>query len=92
MREQQVRHHAAGAGLKYRTEDEIARWKQRDPLDIQAARVAPDVRERIDAEVECELDGVVAFAVSSPRPDPADAMDYMYSDGFRPRAGVASHA
>jgi pyruvate dehydrogenase E1 component alpha subunit len=78
--------------LKYRTEEEIARWKQRDPLDIQAARVPADVRERIDADVEAELAEVVAFAVASPKPDPADALEYMYTDGLRPRAGVASHA
>ncbi|HEX4721910.1 MAG TPA: thiamine pyrophosphate-dependent dehydrogenase E1 component subunit alpha [Pseudonocardiaceae bacterium] len=80
------------ARLKYRTEAEIARWKRRDPLDIQAARVPADVRERIDADVERELDDVVAFAVGSPKPDPADALEYMYSDGLRPRAGVASNA
>jgi pyruvate dehydrogenase E1 component alpha subunit len=78
--------------LKYRTEEEIAQWRQRDPLDLQAARVPADVRAVIDAEVERELDEVVAFAVGSPKPDPADAMEYMYSDGLRPRAGVASNA
>jgi pyruvate dehydrogenase E1 component alpha subunit len=54
--------------------------------------VPADVRERIDADVERELDDVVVFAVGSPKPDPADALEYMYSDGLRPRAGVASNA
>ena len=80
------------ARMKYRTEDEIAEWKQRDPLDIAAARVPEDVRKRIDADVERELDEVVAFAVNSPKPDPADAMEYMYSDDLRPRAGVSGNA
>jgi acetoin:2,6-dichlorophenolindophenol oxidoreductase subunit alpha len=76
--------------LKYRSQDEIDAWKQRDPLDIQAARVPASVRAEIDADVEAELDEVVAFAVGSTKPDPADAFEYMYSDGLRPRAGVAS--
>lgn len=74
--------------MKYRTEAEIALWRQRDPMDIQAARVPAEERARIDAEVEKELDDVVEFAVTSPRPDPKDALEYMYSDGLRPRAGV----
>jgi pyruvate dehydrogenase E1 component alpha subunit len=80
------------ARMRYRTDDEIARWKQRDPLDIQAARVPADVRAGIDARIEAELDEVVAFAVGSARPDPVDALDYMYTDGLRARAGVAGDA
>jgi len=76
------------ARLRYREEAEIAAWRERDPLDIQAARVPADVRDRIDAEIEAELDEVVRFAVDSPKPDPIDAFDYMYSDTLRPRAGV----
>jgi TPP-dependent pyruvate/acetoin dehydrogenase alpha subunit len=80
------------ARMKYRTEEEIARWRERDPLDIQAARVPADVRARIDAEVEAEIEDVVAFAVASARPDPMDALEYMYTDGLRARAGVAGDA
>lgn len=76
--------------LKYRSDEEIARWKERDPLDIQTARVPVATRERIDAEIEARLDEVVAFAVASAKPDPADALEYMYTSGPRPRAGVSS--
>lgn len=74
--------------LKYRTDEEIERWRARDPLTIQAARVPEDVRARIDAEIEAELDEVVAFAVGSAKPDPADALEYMYTSGLEARAGV----
>ncbi|HKN98987.1 MAG TPA: thiamine pyrophosphate-dependent dehydrogenase E1 component subunit alpha [Pseudonocardiaceae bacterium] len=80
------------ARLRYRTQDEIDRWRERDPLDIQAARVPADVRAEVDARIEAELDEVVAFAVGSPRPDPVAALDYMYTDGPRARAGVAGDA
>jgi TPP-dependent pyruvate/acetoin dehydrogenase alpha subunit len=76
--------------LKYRGDDEVARWKARDPLDIQAARVSAAARDRIDAEVEARLDEVVAFALDGVRPDPADALEYMYTSGPQPRAGVAA--
>ncbi|GLW89362.1 thiamine pyrophosphate-dependent dehydrogenase E1 component subunit alpha [Actinokineospora globicatena] len=75
--------------LRYREQAEIDSWKERDPLDIQAARVAEVDRARIDAEVELDLDEVVRFAVDSPRPDPADATDHYHADGFRPRPGVS---
>lgn len=80
------------ARLKYRPAEEVAAWQARDPLDIQAARVPAGERDRIDAEIEAELDVVVAFAVASPRPDPVDAMAYMYSDGPHSRAGVSVDA
>lgn len=77
--------------LRYRDEDEVARWRARDPLEIQRPRVSQDERERIDAEIEALLDEAVRFAVESPRPDPVDATDHLYASGLRVRAGV-SHA
>ncbi len=78
------------AGLHYREPEEVAAWRERDPLPLQASRVAPGARERIDAEVEAVLDAAVEFALSSPRLGPADGLDHLYSDGLRPRAGVAA--
>jgi len=40
-------------------------------------------------EVEALLDGAVAFARKSPRPDPADALEYVYASGPQPRKGTA---
>jgi TPP-dependent pyruvate/acetoin dehydrogenase alpha subunit len=77
--------------LRYRDEAEVARWRARDPLALQAERVAPDERERIDAEIEALLDEAVRYAVGSPQPDPLDAFDHLYAGGMRVRAGV-SHA
>jgi pyruvate dehydrogenase E1 component alpha subunit len=77
--------------LRYRDEEEVAQWRARDPLELQTTRVTADVRERIDAEIEALLEDAVRFAVDSPRPDPMDALDYLYASGLRVRAGV-SHA
>ena len=73
----------------YRTEEEIGRWRARDPLIVQGSRLTPAVRESIDAEVESTLAKAVSFALSSPHPEPADALDHLYATGLRPRAGVA---
>ena len=75
------------ARVRYRDDDEVARGRERDPVGIQAARVPDEARERIDAEIEELLDHAVAFAVASPRPDPADALDHLYATGLRPRPG-----
>ena len=79
------------ARLRYRDEDEVARWRHRDPLDIAAARVPAETRQRMDAEVERRLDEAVRFALDSPRPDPVDAAEHLYASGLRPRAGVTNY-
>ncbi|HEY0700351.1 MAG TPA: thiamine pyrophosphate-dependent dehydrogenase E1 component subunit alpha [Micromonospora sp.] len=76
------------ARVRYRSEEEMAAGRSRDPVDIQAARLADDVRAGIDAEVEQLLEAAVEFAVSSPKPDPADALDHLYATGLRTRPGV----
>lgn len=74
-------HHTAEASLKltYRTPDEIARWRKRDPLLVARAWLAEADIGRIDAEVEEVIDRGVAFGRSSPAPDPATALDFMYA-------------
>ncbi len=76
--------------LSYRSAAEIARWKERDPLDIEGARLAAGDRERIDEEVAAVIDAAAEFARSSPSPDPAGALDFLYASGLRPRAGGAA--
>jgi pyruvate dehydrogenase E1 component alpha subunit len=75
--------------LRYRSDEEVASGKSRDPVEIQGARLAPEERARIDAEVEAVLDEAVRFACESPHPDPASALDFLYTSGMRARPGVA---
>jgi pyruvate dehydrogenase E1 component alpha subunit len=77
------------AGLRYRDPAEIARWRARDPLPRQCGRIPAGVRQRIDDEIEAVLEAAVRYAMNSPRPDPADALDYLYAGGVRPRAGIS---
>ena len=64
-----------------RPKDQIAEWKERDPISTFAANVllaknlaGPDDLERIAREVEAEVDESVAFADASPEP----ARDTLY--------------
>lgn len=74
-------------GLHYREDEEIAGWRLRDPLDAAGAALGPGRRAQVDEEVVRELEEAVAFARSSPPPDPADALAYNYAD-LVPRTGT----
>ena len=75
--------------LSYRTQEEIDEWRQRDPLVIQGARIPAAERDRLDREIEKLLAEAETFALTSPRPDPAGALDYLYASGLVPRGGAA---
>ncbi len=83
-------HHTAERTMKltYRTAEEIERWRLRDPIVAAEASLDADTVERIRREVDAVLDDAIAFARESARPDPADALEYAYASGLRPRRGV----
>jgi len=87
-----VGHHTAERtmGLGYRSDDEIARWRERDPLVVLGVRMDPATRAAIDAEVEQTLADALAFARASARPDVATAADFVYGGALAPRAGTAA--
>jgi pyruvate dehydrogenase E1 component alpha subunit len=68
-----------------RPQAEQAAWRARDAIErlageLTAERLWDDgARAEIDAEVERELDGAIAFARNSRRPDPEAALDHMYA-------------
>jgi TPP-dependent pyruvate/acetoin dehydrogenase alpha subunit len=84
-------HHTAERtmGFTYRTSDEIALWRERDPMVLAGSRLDPEQRDAIDREVEALLDEAVAYAGSEPWPKPEDARAYMYESGLLARDGVA---
>jgi acetoin:2,6-dichlorophenolindophenol oxidoreductase subunit alpha len=74
--------------LGYRTEAEIEQWRQRDPLDLQCARISADARAEIDAEIAELIASAEEFALSSPDPDPQDAQAFLYASGLIGRSGA----
>jgi TPP-dependent pyruvate/acetoin dehydrogenase alpha subunit len=75
------------ARVRYREEGEIAHARTRDPVEIQGARLSEADRQRIDSEIESLLDDAVEFALESPHPDPAGALEFLYANVVPARSG-----
>jgi 2-oxoisovalerate dehydrogenase E1 component len=69
----------------YRTAEEIAAWKARDPIvslreRMQAGKAAfPGEFEAVEAEVKTLIEDGLRFALESPWPDPATVTDHVCS-------------
>ena len=69
----------------YRTDEELAMWRSRDPLPIftsflqDRGVLTPEGLAGIEQRVVREIDAAVAFAESSPDPDPSEAVTDLYA-------------
>jgi TPP-dependent pyruvate/acetoin dehydrogenase alpha subunit len=66
----------------YRSREEAETWFQSDPVRRLGALLMPDVRVRIEAEVDTEIQDAFAFAEASPFPDESE----LYTDMFKEAA------
>ena len=74
--------HAAHDDMRYVPTELLEAWAERDPIDLQAARVAAlgvDV-DALRAEVEAAVDAAAEAALAMPMPDPATATDGVFAD------------
>ncbi|MEU4119563.1 thiamine pyrophosphate-dependent dehydrogenase E1 component subunit alpha [Kitasatospora sp. NPDC028055] len=76
--------------LRYRAPEEVAAWRERDPLARAAAPLDRATVAELDRSVNEQLAAAEEFALASAHPDPAGALDHLYADGLRPRAGVSA--
>lgn len=76
------------AGLRYRSDDEVAAWRARDPVELQGGRVRAQRRLEIDAEVEAIIDTATKFALDSPEIGSDEGLDYLYATKMRLRPGA----
>jgi pyruvate dehydrogenase E1 component alpha subunit len=78
------RGHSMADPEDYRSKEEVARWRERDPIPafaglLIAEGVIDDAeRERIDEEAIARVDAAVAFAEASPLPAPESLYDDVY--------------
>ncbi|NLG28057.1 MAG: hypothetical protein GX557_09105, partial [Chloroflexi bacterium] len=76
--------HSRSDPLTYRSKEEEAVWRAREPLVVAAERLkargeATDENlARIEAEVKAVIDEAVAYAEASPAPQPADALKHVF--------------
>ncbi len=77
--------HFEGDPQKYRSPAEITEWQEKDPIERFARTLTrkkiltPERAAAILAAVRDELEEALAFARQSPFPEPADALDDLYS-------------
>ena len=81
------RHHAEGPlfdSLQYRAEEELMRWKGRDPLDILRTRLidngilTQNDAEQIEQHAREEVQSAITLARESAYPDPEEAFEGLY--------------
>jgi len=79
-------HHVGDPGTTYRSKEEIASWKARDPIP-KLRQQAIDLKlaedrdfEAIDVEVRTLIDDAAAFALTSPQPGIETALDHVLTD------------
>lgn len=76
--------HSMGDPLRYRTKDEVEKWREDDPIGILERHMLSeemadkDTLEEIDQEVEETIEEAVQFAEESPLPDPEDLYKDIY--------------
>ncbi len=80
-------HGVQNLGLKYRSDDEVAEWKKRDPIFTFEERLV-DVGTATATEIECvwsdiraQVEAAIIFADESPLPSPDDLLTDVYTQG-----------
>lgn len=74
--------HSIGDPLRYRTKDEVEKWREDDPIGVlerhllQVLELDKDKLETIDQQVDKEIDEAVIFAEESPLP----AIEELFTD------------
>jgi TPP-dependent pyruvate/acetoin dehydrogenase alpha subunit len=66
--------------LGYRTAEEARPWMANDQVARLARMLDPEDRVRIDTEVEDEISAALAFAESSPFPEPAELYAHVFKE------------
>ncbi|MCA9968895.1 MAG: pyruvate dehydrogenase (acetyl-transferring) E1 component subunit alpha [Anaerolineales bacterium] len=76
--------HSMGDPLRYRTKDEVEKWREDDPIGILERHLTEnelankDDLDAIDEEVEQEIAAAVQFAEESPLPEPEALFSDIY--------------
>ena len=81
--------HAKGLPpVNYRTAEEVAFWKTRDPIVLLRERLLRDAQastadiEALEQRVRSDVDAAVAFARESPEPNSEDAFEDVYASAL----------
>ncbi|HXH84714.1 MAG TPA: pyruvate dehydrogenase (acetyl-transferring) E1 component subunit alpha [Candidatus Tectomicrobia bacterium] len=75
-------HTTADDPTKYRSEEEVRAWEEKDPLTRFAAylRAKGLLDEGLEAEVDAEIAAAVRRFEAAPKPDPLTMFDHVYAE------------
>jgi TPP-dependent pyruvate/acetoin dehydrogenase alpha subunit len=85
------RGHFEGDPQRYKSSDETARWKEKDPLLLLRTHLlgsggaVEGALNAIDREIETAIRDAVAFAESAALPDPAEVTAHVYAEAQETR-------
>jgi 2-oxoisovalerate dehydrogenase E1 component len=85
-------HSTGDPGTGYRAREELARWRERDPVPsfrrylLDAGIAGEDEVDAIEADVNGRLEEAVSLALSAPNPDPSEAYTHLYAPAYEPPA------
>lgn len=74
-----------GMGLSYRTDEELAQWRERDPIGMFEANLismkvlSAKRADQMKQEVRDEVEAGIRFAEQSAAPDPSELLEDVYS-------------
>ncbi len=74
-----------GMGLSYRSDEEVAAWQKKDPIDLFESRLAeqgilsPEAAKAVHDETLAEVISAVKFAEDSPFPEPSSLTEDVYA-------------
>lgn len=77
--------HMVGDTEPYRTKEEVAQWRAKDPITTFPQRLVAEFGfqeveiDAIKAEVEAEIDEIKRFALESPWPDVSEIAEHMFA-------------
>jgi pyruvate dehydrogenase E1 component alpha subunit len=86
MKTYRFRTHSMSDPGRYRTRAEVEIWRERDPVVtfpawlVEEGIATADEVEALRAEVAEEVEACIAYAESSPHPDPEDLMRYLWAE------------
>ena len=73
--------------LGYRSDEEVAYWKQRDPIKLLTDKLSRDVPDfdlvsnDLISQLKAKIMRAFQFAEDSPFPDPSEAFNGVFSNG-----------
>jgi len=79
------RGHFEGDAEPYRTPEEVAEWKKKDPIPrfrkqlVEQGILSEAEADKIDEEVAAEVKAAEEFARSSPFPEPHEALEHLFA-------------